>query len=128
MFEEEVKEIVAVVGLNWTPIAGKLSFHNKAFGDSALKLSICEALNLVKRDNVIVCLSKENCVCIGGRHFIGLEIVPIETLAPAVTTQKHKVYESTEAALKSMRKQPQPVKRGDCFILGPLEKFDSDPI
>jgi uncharacterized protein (DUF169 family) len=126
-FKEDVKKIVAVVGLNWTPIAGKFSVHNKEGADSALKLSICEALNLVKRDNVILCLSKENCVCIGGKHFTGLEIVPIETLAPALTTKKHRVYESTETALASIRKQPQPVERGDCLILGPHEKFDSDP-
>ncbi|MGA3289808.1 MAG: DUF169 domain-containing protein [Candidatus Bathyarchaeia archaeon] len=126
-FGEEVKKIVAVVGLNWTPIAGKFSVENKGSGDSALKLSICEALDLVKRDNVILCLSKENCVCSGGRHFAGLEIVPLETIAPALTTKKHRIYDSTDTALASIRKQPQPVKRGDFFILGPLDKFDSDP-
>jgi uncharacterized protein (DUF169 family) len=56
----------------------------------------------------------------------GLEIVPVETLAPALTTAKHRVYESTEAALASIRKQPQPVKRGD-LTLGQLEKFETDP-
>jgi len=58
---------------------------------------------------------------------LGLEIVPIENLAPAVTTDKHRVYESTKAALASISRQPQPVKRGDFFILGPLEKFETEP-
>ncbi len=57
----------------------------------------------------------------------GLEIVPAETLAPVLSAAKHRVYESTDAALASMRKQPQPVKRGDFFTLGPLEKFEADP-
>jgi uncharacterized protein (DUF169 family) len=57
----------------------------------------------------------------------GLEIVPCETLAPALTTARHRVYESTDAALASIREQPQPVNRGDFFMLGPLEKFETDP-
>lgn len=126
-FVEEVKKIVEVVGLNWTPIAGKFSVDNRGTGDTAWKLSICEAFDVVKRNNIVLCLSKENCVCPGGRHFTGLEIVPLETIAPAVTAEEHRVYESVGTALASISKQPQPVKRGDFFTLGPLEKFESDP-
>jgi uncharacterized protein (DUF169 family) len=126
-FEAEAKKTVETLGLEWTPIAGKFSVHAKETGDSARKLSICEALDEVKRKNLVLTLSKVNCSCFGGRHFIGLEIVPIETLAPTVANDKHRVYESTEAALASMRKQPQPVKRGNFFTLGPLEKFETDP-
>jgi uncharacterized protein (DUF169 family) len=82
---------------------------------------------MVKRENAVLTLSKENITCFGGRHFIGLEILPLEKLTPAVTAQKHKVYESREAALASMWKQPQPVKRGDYLTIGPLEKFDTKP-
>ena len=57
----------------------------------------------------------------------GLEIVPIETIAPALTRKKHRVYESMNVALASISKQPQPVKRGDFFTLGPLEKFETEP-
>jgi len=126
-FEAEAKKTVETLGLEWAPIAGKFSAHAKETGDSAFKLSICEALEEVKRKNRVLTLSKVNCSCFGGRHFIGLEIVPIETLAPAVANDKHRVYESTEAALTSMRKQPQPVNRGNFFTLGPLEKFEKDP-
>ncbi|MGD0645172.1 MAG: DUF169 domain-containing protein [Candidatus Bathyarchaeia archaeon] len=126
-FGEEVKKIVEVVGLSWAPIAGKFLVDNGGAGDSALKLSICEAFDVVKRGNVVLCLSKETCVCPGGRHFAGLEIAPLEAFAPALTSKKHRVYESIDTALESISKQPQPVKRGNFFKLGPLEKFESDP-
>jgi uncharacterized protein (DUF169 family) len=126
-FEGEAKKTVETLRLEWTPIAGKFSAHAKETGDSSQKLAICEALDLVKRENLVLTLSKVNCSCFGGRHFTGLEIVPIETIAPALASDKHRVYESTEAALASIRKQPKPVKRGDFFTLGPLEKFKTDP-
>jgi uncharacterized protein (DUF169 family) len=56
-----------------------------------------------------------------------MEIISLETLAPAVTKMKHRVYESTDDALTSISKQPQPVKRGDFFTLGPLGKFETNP-
>jgi len=91
------------------------------------KISICKAIETVKQKNVTLTINKENCVCPGGRHFIGLEILPIETLVPAVTSKRHRVYESTDIALASLRKQPQPAKRGDYLTLGPLEKFEDNP-
>ncbi len=126
-FKTKAKKIVEVAGLKWTPIAGKFSTHPDKAGDSGRKLSICDALNLVKRRNLVLSLSKENCVCPGGRHFTGLEIVPLETIAPALITKRHKVYESTKIALDSISKQPQPVNRGEFLTLGPLEKFETDP-
>jgi uncharacterized protein (DUF169 family) len=62
-----------------------------------------------------------------GRDFIGLEFLPLETIASALTERGHKAYESMDAAVASISRQPQPVKRGDFFILGPLEKFETDP-
>ena len=126
-FEAEAKRTVKTLGLERTPIAGKFSNQPKEAGDTSRKLAICAALDVVKRENAVLTFSKENCSCFGGRHFIGLEIVPLEKLTPAVTMKNHKVYESKGAALVSMRKQPQPVKRGDFFTIGPLEKFETDP-
>ena len=123
----EAKKIIELLSLRWPPIAGKFSTDAKESDDSARKLSICEALDTVKRENLVLTISKENCICPGGRHFTGLQIVPIETIAPALTTQKHKVYESTKTALASINKQPQPANRGDYFTLGPLAKFETDP-
>ena len=126
-FETEAKRIAKTLKLEWTPIAAKFSTYGVEAKETAGKLAICEALDLVRRRNVVLTLSKVNCSCFGGKHFLGLEILPVETLAPAVTSEKHRVYDSTEAALVSIRKQPQPVKRGDFFTLGPLEKFETDP-
>jgi len=126
-FEEEAKKMVAVLGLKWTPVAGKFSSDAKETKDSSRNLSICEAFELVKRKNLVLTISKENCTCFGGRHFAGMEILPLKTIAPAVATKKHRVYESTDVALASISKQPQPVKRGNFFTLGPLEKFKTDP-
>jgi uncharacterized protein (DUF169 family) len=126
-FKAEAKKIAEVSGLKWPPIAGKFSVKAPETGDSSRKLSVCEALDAVKRENVVLTLSKENCTCRGGRHFTGLEIMPLESLTPALVTEKHRVYESASIALASMHRQPQPVKRGDFFTLGPLEKFETDP-
>lgn len=123
---EEAQKIVEVLGLKWVPVAGKFSDSAQHGGDSARKLRVCEALDFVRRENVVVNLSKSNCTCSGGRHFIGLEFLSLERLA-TVLSKEHRVYESVDVALASVRKQPQPVKRGDFLILGPLAKFETEP-
>ena len=126
-FESEARKMVEVLGLKWAPIAGKFSVGAKETGDYSRKSSICDAFNAVKQEGVVLTLSKENCVCPGGRHFAGLEIVQLETLTPALTAKKHRIYESTHIAFASISKQPQPVWRGDSLTLGPLDKFEMDP-
>jgi uncharacterized protein (DUF169 family) len=126
-FEAEARKMVEVLGLRWAPIAGRFSAIAEENGDSARKLSICEAFCVVKRENVVLNLSKENCTCPGGRHFTGLEFLPVETIANSVTKKRHRVYKSIDTAVASINRQPQPVNRGDFFILGPLEKFEKEP-
>ena len=126
-FEAEAKRMVKVLGLKWTPLAGKFSVNTKEIGDSTRKLKVCEAFRVARRGNLVLKLSKENCVCPGGRHFIGLEFLPLETIGATLTKKGHKVYESKNAATTSIRRQPQPVHRGHFFVLGPLEKFETDP-
>jgi uncharacterized protein (DUF169 family) len=126
-FEVEAEKIVRLLGLKWMPIAGKFSANPEERGDCSKKLSICEAFDVVRRENLVLTISKDNCTCPGGRHFTGLEIVPPETIAPVLTTKKHRVYESTNTALTSINKQPQPVSRGHFFTLGPLARFETDP-
>jgi len=125
-FKAEARKIVEVLGLRWKPIAGK--FTSKAgIGYSTRKLSVCEALDVAKTEETVLILSKENCNCFGGKHFTGMEIIPLENIASVLSTNHHKVAESKEVALTSLRKQPQPVKRGDFLTLGPLEKFETEP-
>jgi uncharacterized protein (DUF169 family) len=122
----EATKITEALKLKWTPIAGRFSDSTENEGSSR-KLSICNALSLAKSENLVIALSKENCTCSGGRHFTGLEITPIESLAPALATKRHKVFDSAETAIKSVRKQPQPTKRGNFFTLGPLGEFKTNP-
>ena len=104
----EATKIVKVLNLKWTPIAGRFSDDAEEQGSSTRKLSVCQALSLAKRENLVIALSKENCTCPGGRYYTGLEIAPIESFAPTLTTKRHKVFDSANTALSSIRKQPQP--------------------
>jgi len=125
-FGEEVRKIVDVLSLKWTPIAGKFSDSFDERGDSARKFRVCEALDVVRREKVVINLSRDNCTCAGGQHFIGLSFLPLEKLA-AVLATGHKAYGSIDVAMASVRRQPQPVKRGNVLVLGPLDKFEDDP-
>jgi uncharacterized protein (DUF169 family) len=64
-FEEEARRMVEVLSLKWGPIAGKFSVNADEIGDSTRKLSICEAFDAVRRENLLLNLSKRNCVCPG---------------------------------------------------------------
>lgn len=126
-FELKVKKIMDLLDLKWTPIAGKFTNNVDKSGDSSKKLSICDAFDLVRRKKIVLNISKVNCTCPGGRHFTGLELLPTESIAPVLTKKGHKIYDSIDTAVASVNKQPQPVNRGDFFILGPLAKFESNP-
>jgi uncharacterized protein (DUF169 family) len=123
----ETTKIVKVLNLKWAPIAGRFSDDAEKQGSSTRKLTVCQALSLAKRENLVIALSKENCTCPGGRYYTGLEIAPIESFAPTLTTKRHKVFDSANTALTSIHKQPQPKNRGNLFTLGPLEKFKTNP-
>jgi uncharacterized protein (DUF169 family) len=125
-FREKARRIVEVLGLEWTPIAGKFSDSADKKGDSARRLRVCEAFDVVRREKVVVNLSKDNCTCAGGLHFIGLSPMPLERLG-GLLADGHKAYESIDVAMASVRKQPQPIKRGNILVLGPLDKFEDDP-
>jgi uncharacterized protein (DUF169 family) len=125
-FREKSQRIVEVLGLEWAPIAGKFSDSADKKGDSARKLRVCEAFDVVRRENVVINLSKENCTCGGGLHFLGLSFMSLKKLA-SILSDKHKAYQSVDVAKASIRKQPQPIKRGNVLVLGPLDKFDDDP-
>jgi uncharacterized protein (DUF169 family) len=128
-FKTKVDKIVELLNLKWPPIACKFLVDAEETGESALvrKTSVCEALDIVRREKTFLKLTKENCDCPGGRHFTGLQFLPLETIANTLTSKGHKVYESKSAATASINRQPQPVNKGEAFILGPLERFKTDP-
>ncbi len=122
--QEGVKKIVQILGLRNTPIGVSFSEHPESQGVER-KLRICEALDAVKRENVVINLSKENCACRGGSHIVGWQTLSSEEYADLLF--KANVYKSRKAAETSVDRQLQPVYRGRFLVLGPLEKLETDP-
>jgi uncharacterized protein (DUF169 family) len=123
--ERNVEAVVETLGLEWEPIAVTFSDSPDERGVSR-KLRVCKAFDVVRRENIIINFSKETCVCPGGRHFAGLELLPLKAVA-GVWTKTHKAYKSIDVAVTSIKKQPQPVKRGEYLILSPLKMVENDP-
>jgi uncharacterized protein (DUF169 family) len=123
-FDGHVKRIVQTLGLKSMPIGAKFSETPDRRGIDR-QLRICEALDVVRRKKAIVNLSKENCVCRGGSHIAGWQALSIEELSAIFL--KAKVYESKKIAEASVGKQPKPVYRGRFLVLGPLDRFETNP-
>jgi uncharacterized protein (DUF169 family) len=124
MFDGQVKNIVQTLGLKSMPIGAKFSETPDRRGIDR-QLRICEALDVVRRKKAIVNLSKENCVCRGGCHIAGWQSLSIEELS-AIFLEAN-VYESKKVAEASLGKQPKPVYRGRFLVLGPLNRFETNP-
>jgi uncharacterized protein (DUF169 family) len=123
-FDGQVKNIVQTLGLKSMPIGAKFSETPDRRGIDR-QLRICEALDVVRRKKAIVNLSKENCVCRGGCHIAGWQSLSIEELS-AIFLEAN-VYESKKVAEASLGKQPKPVYRGRFLVLGPLNRFETNP-
>jgi len=123
-FEKQAEEIVQALQLQRMPIGARFSESPDRNGVDR-KQRICEALNGIMQENVVVNLSKENCTCRGGCHVAGWQTLPAEELAAIYLGAK--AYESKEAAEASVSRQPQPTYRGRFLILGPLDKFETAP-
>jgi uncharacterized protein (DUF169 family) len=123
-FEEQIKKIVQILELQSMPIGVSFSERPDTRGVER-RLRICEALDVVRRENVVINLSKENCVCHGGSHIAGWQALSLEEFAALFLAAN--VYESKKVAEASVGKQLQPVYRGRFLILGPLDKFETDP-
>jgi len=123
-FEEQVQRIVQALKLRKTSVGVRFSDSLDKKGVER-ELRICEALDVVRQENVIVNLSEKNCTCRVGSHMAGWQTLPPEEL-PAIFLAS-KAYESKEVAEASVSKQPWPKYRGKFLILGPLDKFETDP-
>jgi len=123
-FDGQVKSIVQTLGLKSMPIGAKFSETPDRRGIDR-QLRICEALDVARRKKAIVNLSKENCVCRGGCHIAGWQSLSIEELSAIFLEAK--VYESKKVAEASLGKQPKPVYRGRFLVLGPLNRFETNP-
>jgi len=123
-FEEQVKRIVQVLELQNMPIGVRFSERPDERGVES-QLRICEALDVARRENVLVNLSQENCICGGGSHMAGWQTLSLEELATLFLSAG--VYKSRRVAEASVGKQLKPVYRGKFLILGPLNKFETNP-
>jgi uncharacterized protein (DUF169 family) len=121
---KQVKGLVQTFDLERIPIGARFAESPDRNGVSR-KLRICEALNVIRQENVIVNLSKENCTCRGGRHIAGWQTLPPDELAAIYLGAK--AYASMEVAMASVEKQPKPTYRGEFLILGPLDRFENNP-
>ena len=101
-YEEQSEVLKQTLGLEWTPVAVSVSNSADERGDSSRKLLVCQAFDAVRREKTIINFSLENCICPVGKHFTGLEILPLETVA-AVWTKRHRAYGSMEVALASVK-------------------------
>ena len=123
-FKEHVERLVTALGLKSMPIGAKFSETPDGRGISK-QMRICEALDSVKRREVIVNLSNENCACRGGRHIAGWQALSVGELSAIF--MEAGVYKSKKIAEASVSKQPKPIYRGKFLILGPLAKFKANP-
>jgi uncharacterized protein (DUF169 family) len=123
-FDEQVKRIVQALELQSMPIGVRFSETPDRQGVER-QLRICEALDVVKRENVIINLSKENCICRGGSHIAGWQALSLEEFAALFLAAS--VYGSKKVAEASVGKQLKPVYRGRFLVLGSLDKFETDP-
>jgi len=123
-FEKHVDRIVQALELQRMPVGARFSESPDRKGVNR-HLRICEALNVIREENAVINLSKENCPCRGGCHIAGWQALPPEELAAIYLDAK--AYESKEAAEASVSKQLQPTYRGRFLILGPLDKFEAAP-
>lgn len=122
--ERRVERLVQALGLKIMPIGARFSETPDERGISK-QMRICEALDSVRRSRVIVNLSKENCVCRGGRHIAGWQALSVKELSAIF--MEVGVYRSKRIAEASVSKQPKPKYRGEFLILGPLAEFQVNP-
>ena len=123
-FDESVEKMVQTLELENVPIGAKFSETADKQGLER-QLRICEALDVVKRENVVVNLSKENCTCRGGSYIAGWRALTLEEFAAILLEAG--IYASRKIAEASVSKQLKPEYRGRFLILGPLDKFETDP-
>jgi uncharacterized protein (DUF169 family) len=123
-FDGQLKRLVQVLGLKIMPIGAKFSETPDRRGIDR-RLKICEAFDVVRREKAIVNLSIESCTCRGGSHIAGWQTLSVEELSALFLEAN--VYESKEVAETSVGKQLKPVYRGRFLVLGPLDRFETDP-
>lgn len=123
-FVESVEKLVQTLELENEPIGVRFSETPDKQGVEK-QLRICEALDVVNRENLVINLSKENCTCRGGSYIAGWQNLTLREFAAILLEAD--IYASEKVAEASVRKQPKPEYRGRFLVLGPLNKLETDP-
>lgn len=127
IYEEMAREFAETLALESSLVAVRYQDQPHPVGDSERKLSPCEAIDAARREDVILNLSADNCSCPGGKHYLGLESMPEQTLLK-VLTDVHKIFASDDLAKDFMQHAPSPpLGRGKYVLIAPLPKMDLDP-
>ena len=126
-YEKQAENLRQTLGLEWSPIAVTYSDDPDSRGSMDKQPSVCKALEKVLLKNTIVNLSRDNCLCPGGKHYLGLEVVPPQILS-MIWAKYHKAFESREMAEEQLNNYPKPpTQKANFVILSPVGKVTSDP-
>jgi uncharacterized protein (DUF169 family) len=123
---EAAREFEDSLGLDSCLIGVEYSEKRDPRGDTERKLAACEAIDVVRRERVVVNLSPESCNCIGGKHYLGLVPVPREQII-RVVMDVHKMFASEQLAQKFLDNVLPPKGRGNFVVIAPLFDMSGEP-
>ena len=123
---EAAREFEDILGLESCLIGVKYGEKPDPRGDMERKLAACEAMDIVRRERVVVNLTPENCNCPGGKYYLGLAPVPREQIV-RVVMDVHKMFASEQLAQKFLDNVPPPKGRGGFVVMAPLSDMSEEP-
>jgi uncharacterized protein (DUF169 family) len=124
--QELAREFEETLELESCLIGVKYSDKPDSKGDTETKLAACEAIDVVRREKVMVNLSAENCNCIGGKYYLGLVPVPKDQIIKVVM-DIHKMFASEQLALQFLDNVLPPSGRGNFVVIAPLSEILIEP-
>ena len=126
-YKEQAQNLRQTLGLECSPIAINYSDDPDSRGSMDKYPSVCKALEKVLQEKTIVNLSKDNCMCPGGKHYLGFETLPPHIIG-MVWTKFHKAHESQKVGEEQLNKYPKPTTgKANFIVISPLEKVTSNP-
>jgi uncharacterized protein (DUF169 family) len=133
-YEAQANALREALGLEYSPVAVTFSDEPDPEGSMDKQVSACKALEKTLNDNVVLNLSKENLLCIGGKFYMGLDDLPL-SVGVDIWTEYHKAFKSKKVAKWQIMKGPKPPgfwpwtkrKQKRFVIISPLEKASLDP-
>jgi uncharacterized protein (DUF169 family) len=124
--QQAASEFEDSLGLDSCLIGVEYSEKPDPGGEAERKLAACEAMDVVRKEKVVVNLSAESCNCIGGKYYLGLAPVPREQII-RVVMDVHKMFASEQMAQKFLDNAPPPKGRGSFVVMAPLSDIAREP-